>query len=65
MNLKITSITLLCYKMGSDVIYLHTELKDAAWPYEDTLSIKFIATKGSGKAYCEKNFPGVKIKVVE
>ena len=62
--MKITSITIVQQKHHADTVYLHTDLKDAAWPYaEESLSLSFRAAKDSAEEYVKVNFPGVPYEV--
>ena len=65
MNPNVISIQIITNKNSGDYCILHCALPDAGWPYkENSLALTFHAAQGTGKAYCEKHFPNIKINVV-
>jgi hypothetical protein len=65
MDFKITirEITVL-ETSTTDKLFLHTELPTACYPFKGSESLRLDAAQGTGKAYCEKHFPGVPVRFV-
>lgn len=60
--MKIVKAKLISRKNGSDVIFLETDLKDACYPYDAPMNLKFEAAKGSGHLYLKIHFNAVPIE---
>jgi hypothetical protein len=65
MNINITSITIIERKNFSDTVVLHTTLPGAVWPYDEPNCMRFEAAKGSGVKYCDFNFHGIPVTVIQ
>lgn len=58
--MKITSITILERRQGSDIVYLRTDLPMATYPYEGNQDLRFDVAKGVGRNYVRSHFPDIK-----
>lgn len=61
---KIKSITILTGR-GSDEIGLETDLPNEVSPCQGNACLTVHVSRGTGKDYCEQNFPGIPVKVIE
>ena len=62
--MKIEKITIVIGR-GTDKIMLQTNFPSSLPKVsQENLSLDFDAEKDTGKEYCERNFPGIPIKVV-
>lgn len=50
---------------GPDKVHLKTDLPACVYPFNESACFLLDVAKGSGKEYCEKNFPDVDIEVVK
>lgn len=62
--MTIKKITIL-KQCDGDSIFLHTNLPNPHTTLDRNLSLHFDAVKGTGEEYVKKNFPDVKIEVLE
>jgi len=64
-TINVLSIAILKQENGMDIIILHLDLPDGAWPYTDNASADIKVAKDTGEEYVKKHFPGITPKVIE
>lgn len=62
--MKMISITILRRSHGGDIVFIDTDLPDAAHPFSERLMLQFKAARGTAEMYCAEHFPDVPIKEV-
>ena len=65
MALKILKATVIQRRLGTDIVYLDTNLPDCIVPPDGNLDLMFHCAKGAGVEYVKKYFPGIEIKIVD
>lgn len=62
---KVLSITLLRMSHGPDKLILKFDFPDGGYPFTENATATMNVARGKGQAYCEKNFPGIPVKLTE
>lgn len=66
MQIKIKSITCITNISGSDTLIIQTEdLEPSTFPFKECPTIKMEVAHCDGPRYCETNFPGVLVTIVQ
>lgn len=60
----VTKITVIRSIHNADVVYLHTTLPEAQWPFEGTVTLRLPIANGLVEEYCSKHFAGIPITVI-
>lgn len=50
---------------GADKVYMETDLPEACWPYDGTLSIRFDVAEGRGEEYIKTHFPQIPVHIIQ
>ncbi len=63
--MKISKITVVTDRAGTDYLYFATDLPPSLWPFTNAPALKMEVAKGKGEEYCKLNFPKVAVEVIE
>ena len=65
--MKITSITILERSQGTDIVYLHTDMPLATYPFAEggNQDLRFDVARGSARRYVAKHFSTLDPDMVE
>lgn len=63
--MKISKITVITERGGTDYLYFQTDLAPSLWPFTNPPALKMEVAKGKGEAYAKVNFPKVPLEVIE
>lgn len=63
--IQVHEVTVLLQNTGPDILFCHTNLPAATYPFQDNESVKISVARGRGREYAEQHFPNCKITVKE
>lgn len=63
-SINVKEITVLKRPVGSDIVYVKTDMLPSMPPYDQPPVIEFEVVSGKGVDYCRKYFPEVQVFVV-
>lgn len=63
--MKISKITIITDRAGTDYLYFSTDLPPSLWPFTNAPALKLEVAKGKGEAYAKANFPTIPVEVIE
>ena len=62
--MNVTKVTVIERRIGTDAVFLRSDLPNACYPFDGELEVRFDTLCGTGRMYASRHFPNVPLEVI-